>query len=141
MNMFIDNSKTHKKYNSSEHLIYSCQFHVIFCPKYRRKVLTDEVEVRAKEIFREVSEKYKFDIIEMEIMPDHVHLLIDCNPRFGIMECIKKLKNTSAGLLRTEFPKLRTRIPVMWTRSSFISTLGSVSLDVVKKYIENQKKR
>lgn len=128
-----------KEYKSKDHLIYSCQYHVIFCPKYRRKILKDGVDIKLKEIFMEVSKKYDFDIIEMEIMQDHVHLLIDCNPRFGIMECVTKLKGTSAKKLIENFPYLKSRLPNIWTRSAFISTVGSVSLDTVKKYIENQK--
>lgn len=135
----MDITNTQKEYKYNSHLTYSCQYHVIFCPKFRRKVLKDSIDNRLKEIFIEVSEKYEFNIIEMEIMEDHVHLLIDCNPRFGIMECVTKLKGTSSKILRSEFPKLKTQIPTLWTRSAFISTVGSVSLDVVKKYIENQK--
>lgn len=127
-------------YKSSSHLVYDCKYHVIFCPKYRRKILTGDVENKLKEIFTTVSNKYSFDIIEMEIMPDHCHLLISCNPRFGIMECVKKLKMISAHDLKLEFPYLKSRLPNIWTRSAFVSTVGSVSLDTVKQYIENQKK-
>lgn len=128
-----------KNYHLKEHLVFSCQYHVIFCPKYRRNVLVDDIEIRLKEIFLEVSKEYDFHIVEMEIMPDHVHLLIDCNPRFGIMNCVTKLKGVSSRKLRDEFPKLKSRIPTLWTRSSFISTVGSVSLESIKKYIQNQK--
>ena len=75
----------------------------------------------------------------MEVMKEHVHLLIDCNPRFGIMECVTKLKGISSKTLREEFPTLKSKLPCLWTRSAFISTVGSVSLETVKKYIENQK--
>lgn len=128
-----------KKYHHSSHLTYSCQYHVVFCPKYRRKVLVDGIEVRLKEILQEVAEHYDFSILEMEVMPDHVHLLIDCNPRFGIAEAVKKLKGISASTLRKEFPGLKSRIPNLWTRAAFISTVGELSLDVVKEYIQNQK--
>lgn len=135
--MYLNNPN--KNYQNKEHLIYSCQYHVIFCPKYRRKVLVNGVDVRLKELFKEIADKYDFNIIEMEVMPDHVHLLMECNPRFGIMECIRKLKGTTAPILRKEFPELKSKIPTLWTRSSFVSTVGSISLDVVKQYIENQK--
>ena len=135
----MDIANKGKEYYSKAHLIYSCQYHVIFCPKYRRKILKDGIDIRLKEIFNEVALKYDFSILEMEIMEDHVHLLIDCNPRFGIMDCVTKLKGTSAKYLVEEFPSLKTRLPNILTRSAFISTVGSVSLDVVKKYIENQK--
>ena len=129
----------HKKYNSSEHIVFSCQYHVIFCPKYRRGIFKDGLDKRLKEIFIEVADKYEFKIIEMEILPDHIHMIIDCNPRFGIMECVRKLKGTSASILTKEYPEIRTKLPSIWTRSAFISSVGSVSLDVVKKYIEEQK--
>ena len=128
-----------KVYKTSSHLTYSCQYHVIFCPKYRRRVLTNEIERRLKELFINISERYDFTILEMEVMPDHVHLLIDCNPRFGIMEVVHKLKGITSNVLRNEFPELKRKLPSLWTRSAFISTVGSVSLDVVKQYIENQK--
>ena len=134
-------SNPEKKYNCKEHLMFCCHYHVIFCPKYRRKVLKGEVAVRLKELFYEVAEKYDFSIIELEVQEDHVHMIVDCNPRFGIMECVTKLKGVTSKTLREEFPLLKSRIPSLWTRSVFISTVGSVSLDVVKQYIENQKKR
>ena len=92
-----------------------------------------------KEIFLETAASHGFIIHEMEVMPDHVHLIVDCNPRYGIMQCIKDLKRESASLMRKEFPDLKSRLPCMWTRSVFISTVGSVSLEVVKQYIKNQK--
>jgi putative transposase len=128
-----------KIYKTSSHLTYSCQYHVIFCPKYRRSVLINDIVPRLKELFIEISEKYDFTIIEMEVMPDHVHLLIDCNPRFGIMEVVHKLKGITSNILREEFPELKRKLPSLWTRSAFISTVGSVSLDVVKQYIQDQK--
>ena len=128
-----------KTYKTDNHLIYSCQYHVIFCPKYRRKVLNNGVDIRLKEIIYEVANQYNFTICELEVMEDYVHLLIDCNPKFGIAECVKKIKGISSHKLRSEFPYLKSRIPTLWTRSSFISTVGTVSLEVVKQYIENQK--
>lgn len=72
-------------------------------------------------------------------MPDHIHIIIDCNPRFGVMSCVTKLKGISSRRLREEFPKLKSRLPTLWTRGAFISSVGAITLDVVKKYIENQK--
>ncbi len=128
-----------KEYKTGSHLTYSCQYHVIFCPKYRRKVLTAPIDTRLKELLLQIAEQYQFSILEMEVMPDHVHLLIDCNPRFGIMEAVTKLKGISSRILRDEFPVLKQKIPSLWTRSSFISSVGAVSLEVVKQYIEDQK--
>lgn len=135
--MEIENKS--KIYKNDNYLTYSCQYHVIFCPKYRRRVLNQGVDIRLKEILLNVANQYQFEILELEIMEDHVHLLIDCNPKFGIVECVKKLKGASSRILRNEFPHLKSRIPTLWTRSSFISSVGAVSLEIVKEYIANQK--
>lgn len=131
--------KNNSKYHTSAHLIYNCKYHVIFCPKYRRKVLVDGVDARLKSIFLDTAARHCFTITDLEVMPDHVHLLIDCNPRYGIMQCVKDLKRESASQIKKDFPHLTSRLPNIWTRSTFIATVGSVSLDVVKRYIENQK--
>jgi len=130
-----------KIYNTSNTMVYSCQYHVIFATKYRRKVLTDEIQVRLKEIITEISLENDFKVIEMETMPDHVHLLLDVNPNKGIYNIINKIKGRSSFILRKEFKSLTTRLPTLWTRSKFISTVGAVSLEIVKKYIEDQKNK
>ncbi|MBQ9302319.1 IS200/IS605 family transposase [Butyrivibrio sp.] len=131
--------KNNSKYHISEHIVYNCKYHVIFCPKYRRRVLVDGIDERLKDIFRETAFRHGFDIPDLEVMPDYVHLLIDCNPKYGIMQCIKDLKRESASLLGKEFPHLKSRLPNIWTRSVFVASVGTVSLETVKKYIKNQK--
>ena len=128
-----------KEYKHSSHLVYSCQYHIVFCPKYRRKVLTDEIAKRAKELFTQIAEENDFDILDIEIMSDHVHILADCNPRFGVEHVVKLLKGKSSRILRDEFPELKRKLPTLWTRAAFISSVGAVSLSVVQQYIENQK--
>jgi putative transposase len=119
--------------------VYSCKSHVVWCPKYRRSVLVNGVDERLKSILLEVAENTKSDVIEMEIMPDHVHLLVECDPQFGINKLIRMMKGRSSRYLRSEFPWLKSRIPSLWTNSYFVSTVGGITLDVVKQYIENQK--
>lgn len=128
-----------KKYNSDGKMIYSCQYHIIFSPKYRRKVLTNGIDVRLKELILEKQTEFKYDVIELEVMSDHVHILLNSNPKIGIYEQVNKIKGYTSNILRNEFPILRRKLPTLWTRSKFISTVGAVSLDVVKKYIEDQK--
>jgi putative transposase len=135
--MELQNSN--KKYKSSNHLVYSCQYHVIFCPKYRRKVLTDGIDERLKELIMEKQEEYGYEVLDMEVMPDHVHLLLDVDPKIGIYSVTTKIKGYTSKQLREEFPALKKRIPTLWTHSKFISSVGSVTLDVVKRYIEEQK--
>lgn len=128
-----------KHYNSAAGLVYSCQYHVIFTPKYRRSVLVNGVDVRLKELILQQQNSYKYSIIEMEVMPDHVHLLLDVNPKVGVYSVVSRIKGYTSNQLRSEFAWLKSRLPSLWTRSKFISSVGSVHLDVVKRYIENQK--
>ena len=128
-----------KEYKSNNTSVYSCQYHVIFCPKYRRKVLINSIDLRIKEIILEQQTKFHYQVLEIEVMPDHVHLLLDLNPKIGIIKTIKNIKGSTSKILREEFPELKSKLPCLWSRTKFISTVGSVSLEVVKKYIENQK--
>ena len=130
---------TSKTYNTDAGLVYSCQYHVIFTPKYRRPVLVNGVDLRLKEIMVEKQLQYKYQIIEMEVMPDHVHLLLDINPKVGVYQVVSKIKGHTSSQLRTEFPWIVSRLPTLWTRSKFISSVGSVSLETVKSYIQEQK--
>ena len=128
-----------KQYKRTAHCVHSCQYHVVFCPKYRRPVLTEQIGNRLKEIIGDLESKFDFQCIESSIMLDHVHLLIQANPDIGIKKIVSEIKGVSSNLLRSEFPELKSRLPTLWTRSKFISTCGTVSLEVVQKYIENQK--
>lgn len=124
---------------SNNSVTFDCKFHVVWCPKYRRKVLVTGVDDRLKAILAEVCRERDAIILEQEVMPDHVHLLVDCDPQFGIHRLVKLLKGRSSRVLRDEFPWLRSRLPTLWTNSYFVSTVGGAPLVIVKKYIENQK--
>lgn len=127
------------EYKSNRNVVYSCKYHVVWCPKYRRKVLVGGVDERLKEILQAVAEERHAEIIEMEVMPDHVHLLVEVDPQFGIHRLVKLMKGRSSRILRQEFPWLRSRLPTLWTNSYFVSTVGGAPLAVIKQYIENQK--
>lgn len=135
----MDIKQSNKTYKQDHSIIYSCQYHVIFCPKYRRKVLTDGIDTRLKSLILEKQEDYGYEVVDMEVMPEHVHLILDVDPRIGIVKIVSQIKGYTAHSLRTEFPALKSRLPSLWTRSKFISSVGVVSLEVVKRYIENQK--
>ena len=132
--------RKNREYKTNNNIQYSCKYHVIFCPKYRRNVLVGQVESRFKQIAIELSKELNFEIEAMELMPDHVHLLIDCDPQFGIHRIIKRIKGKSSKLLRDEFPALKSRLPTLWTNSYFCVTVGGAPLSVVQKYIESQKR-
>nr|WP_035462794.1 IS200/IS605 family transposase [Alicyclobacillus macrosporangiidus] len=127
------------EYKSNRNVVYSCKYHVVWCPKYRRKVLVGGVDERLKEILQAVAEERRAEIIEMDVMPDHVHLLVEVDPQFGIHRLVKLMKGRSSRILRQEFPWLRSRLPSLWTNSYFVSTVGGAPLAVIKQYIENQK--
>jgi putative transposase len=127
------------KYKSNNNVIYSCKYHVVFCPKYRRPVLVDGVDDRLKKLIKETCDQLNVEIIEMEIMLDHVHLLMEVDPQYGIHKAVKRIKGYSSSVLRQEFSWLRSRIPTLWTNSYFVSTLGGAPLSVSKQYIEDQK--
>ena len=126
-------------YTRKNGLVYKNQFHVIFCPKYRRKVLKDGIDERLKEVLYETAEELDIDIKVIEVMPDHVHMFIECDPRLGVHKAIKHLKGRSSRILRSEYPSLVSRIPSLWTRSYFLCSVGHIGEDVVKEYIKSQK--
>ena len=94
-------------YKSNNNVVYSCKYHVVWCPKYRRKVLINGVDVRLKELLTEYAANLSVDILEMEIMPDHVHMLLEVDPQFGIHKAVKSFKGYTSRILRQEFPYLK----------------------------------
>ncbi len=128
-----------KHLKSNRNVVYSCKYQIVWTPKYRRPVLIDGVDTRLQELLEQIAKEIQVDILEMEIMPDHVHLLIEVDPQFGIHKAVKRLKGLTSRYLRLEFPRLKSRLPTLWTNSYFVSTVGGVSLEVVKQYINNQK--
>lgn len=127
------------RYKTNNNIVYSCKYHVVWCPKYRRPVLVNGVDVRLKELVYETCERLNVEIIEMEVMPDHVHLLLEVDPQYGIHKTVKQIKGYSSRILRQEFRWLKSRLPTLWTNSYFVSTVGGSPLAVIKQYIENQK--
>ena len=126
-------------YKCNNNITYSCKYHVIWCSKYRRKVLVEEVGQRLKELIYEAAAEINVDIIEMEIKPDHVYLLMEVDPQFGIHRAVKAIKGKTSRVLRSEFASLRSRLPSLWTNSYFVATVGGAPLEVIKQYIESQK--
>lgn len=126
-------------YKSNSNIVYSCKYHVVWCPKYRRKILINGVDTRLKELLLEYAANNRIDIMEMEIMPDHVHLLMEVDPQLGIHKAVKSLKGYTSRILRDEFPYLKKKLPSLWTNSYFVSTVGGAPLEIIKEYIESQK--
>lgn len=130
---------TKRAYKSNRNVYYSCKYHVVWCPKYRRKVLVNGVAEQLTTIIGEVCQEHQAEVLLVEIMPDHVHMLVEVDPQFGIHRLVRLMKGRSSRLLRQAFPSLKTRMPTLWTNSYFVSTVGGAPLSVIKQYIENQK--
>ncbi|MCW2880367.1 MAG: transposase [Sphaerisporangium sp.] len=126
---------------TNSNIAFQCAFHVVWCPKYRRRVLGGRIEERLKQLIREVIEEKGAWLVELEVMPDHVHLLVEVDPQFGIHKLVKAIKGRTSRLLREEFPALKSKLPTLWTNSYFVATVGGAPLGVVERYVENQKNR
>ncbi len=130
-----------KGYTSSNTSVHFMNYHFVWCPKYRRKVIVADVESRLHEIITDTAKESGWEIIALETMPDHVHLFIKTDPTIAPNNIIARLKGRSSRILRDEFPSLKRRLPTLWTRSYFVSTHGHVSSGTIKKYVEEQKSR
>ncbi|MDA8358728.1 MAG: IS200/IS605 family transposase [Actinomycetota bacterium] len=125
-------------YRRTNKTVCSAKYHLIWCPKYRRRVLVGQVETRLKEVIGAVVAVSGGEVIELEVMPDHVHLLVELPPASHLPIVLHGLKGRSFRLLRQEFPHLR-RLSALWSRSWLVSTVGGAPLEVVRRCVENQK--
>ena len=127
------------RWTTSNKAVYNISYHLIWCPKYRRKVLSGAVETRLRQILLERAKEIGITIETMEIMPDHVHLFVKSPPTLAPHFIVQQLKGISSRLLRQEFPHLKSRLPTLWTRSYYCESVGHISEATVRKYIEDQK--
>jgi putative transposase len=129
------------RYARNAGAVFSLKYHLVWCPKYRRPVLTGTVEVRLKELIQEIATTREMTIHALEVMPDHVHTFIESDPRWAPAEIAGRFKAITSKVLREEFPALRSRLPTLWSRSYFIGSVGAVSEATIRRYIEAQKGR
>lgn len=129
------------RWNFSKNSVYNLGYHLIWCPKYRRKILVDNVEIRMKELL--IQKAIDIDIIieSIEIMPDHIHIFVKAKPVHSPHWIVQQLKGYTSRIIRKEFPKVKSRIPTLWTRSYYVESVGHISEETVKKYIEEQKNK
>ena len=126
--------------------VYSLQYHIVWCTKYRKRILKDGIDEAVKQMLQEIAEEYHFKILAMEVMPDHIHLLLDCRPQFMISDMVKIMKGNTARWLFLKHPELKN--PELkkslwgghlWNPSYCAVTVSDRSREQVEHYIRNQK--
>lgn len=127
------------RYARNNSAVFSLKYHIVWCPKYRRPVLSESIAARLLEVLNLVCAEFDWTLHEHEIMSDHVHLFIETGPTEPVAEVVNRLKGRSSRILRNEFPELRSKLPTLWTRSYYAGSVGNVSEATVRRYIENQK--
>jgi putative transposase len=126
---------------SNRNLVFQCAYHVVWCTKYRRPVLREAIQERLRQVIAEAIQDSGAWLVELESMPDHVHLLVEVDPQLGIHRLVKAVKGRSSRLLRQEFPELSRRLPTLWTNSYFVATTGGAPRSAIKRYVQGQKGR
>jgi putative transposase len=128
-----------QRYAKNAGAVFSLKYHLVWCPKYRRAVLVDAVDRRLRELLTEKSDELGMTVHALEVMPDHVHLFVESDPTHCVAEIVNRLKGYTSRVLRDEFPSLRSRLPTLWSRSYFASSIGHVSAATIERYIAEQK--
>jgi putative transposase len=124
----------------TSHAVYEAKYHLVWCPKYRKKILAEEIRPRVKELFIEISSHFDFEIDRCEIAEDHIHILISFPPKYSVSRVIGILKSISGSKIFKEFPKVKKQLwgGHFWEQGYFYRTVGEqVTDDVIRKYIEN----
>lgn len=117
------------------------KYHIVWCTKYRRKVLSEDMQETLKKLLEEQCSKNNYLIEGLEVMEDHVHVFLSADVKDSVHRIVSQLKGYTSFKLRESYPELKSRLPCLWTRSYYAGTVGHVSEETVKKYIENQKNR
>ena len=132
------------EYKSLSHCKYLVQYHLVWCPKFRFNVLKGNVEEALKRILAEICTKYEYEILELEVMPDHVHVFVSAKPTIAPTDIVRTLKSVTAIQLFKEFPALKkfySRCGSLWSKGYFVSTIGKVSAETIQRYIQEQKSK
>jgi len=127
------------RYRRNAGATFSRRYHLVWCPKYLRPVLTPPHDARLNEIIAEVATEAEMIVHALEIMLDHVHLLVEADPTLAVAQIVNRFKGRSSHLMRTEFPALRLRLPTLWSRSYYAGSVEYVSAETVRAYIAAQK--
>ena len=129
-----------RELDNNNHSVFALYYHLIFVVKYRRKVINDDISNRLKEIFEYIQPNYNISLQEWNHDKDHVHILFKAQPNTEISKFINAYKSASSRLIKKEFPQIKRQLweEHFWSRSFCLITTGRVSIDIIRKYIENQ---
>ena len=130
-----------QRYRKHAGSVFNLNLHFVWCPKYRKKVLTGEVESRLKDLLHEKAVALDVAIKDLEVMPDHVHLFVAGDPTHAPQFLANQFKRYTSRILRHEFPHLRSQLPTLWSRSYYVGTAGALTAATIRRYIEQQKTR
>lgn len=123
----------------TRHASYNINWHFVWTPKYRRPVLVGKMVKRLVELLHQKTAELGGEIFDITVQPDHVHLFCSFPPTIAPYQIMYRLKGFTAHALREEFPELKSRLPNLWTRSSYVGTAGHVSAATIRRYSEAQK--
>ena len=123
------------------HTQYDIQYHIVWTTKYRYKILTDKIAERIRELIRQGCEARGIKIIKGSVSKDHIHVLVSCPPSISVSKMVQYLKGRSSKIIQEEFPVLRKRYwgQHMWGIGYFCRSVGTITDEIIKEYIENQK--
>ena len=124
--------------HKTRHAVYQINYHFVWCPKYRRPVLTGNISDRLVQLIPQKVTELEGEVIELVVRPDHVHLFSSFPPTLAPNQIMYRIKGSTSRQLRTEFPSLKSRLPSLWTHSYYVGTAGEVSSETIRKYIEAQ---
>ena len=125
---------------TTSHAVYEAQYHLVWCPKYRKKILVEEIRQRVRELFLEIASHFDFEIDRCELAEDHVHIVISFPPRYSVARVVGVLKSISGSKIFKEFPKVKKRLRGghLWEQGYFYRTVGEqVTDDVIRNYREH----
>ncbi len=126
------------------HCVYVINYHLVWIPRYRKQILTGDIETRLKQLLGNIATQYGFEILAQEVMPDHVHLFVSVPPKFSPAEIVRLFKGITSRRLKQEFLQIRRadwgKNATLWAEGYYVGTAGHASAEIIKRYIEECQK-
>jgi len=129
------------RYSVNAGSVFSLNYHLVWCPKYRKRILVNALAKRLRELLYQRAKEIKAQIHALEILPDHVRMFVESDPTMAPARLAAQFKGFTSHQLREEFPWLKSYLPSLWSRSYYIGSIGAASKATVKRYIANQRTR